>query len=381
MYNGSRANAMEPAKASLKTPPPMRSGSSYDDWKKEIQVWKLLTDLEKEKQGPALLLSLSGKARDAALELDIVDISTAIGLEIIIDRLDKLFLVDRDKLAFAAYEKFESYTRSSDLPIESYIADFDHLYNNVKKFGMTLPEGVLAFRLLKSANLTQDEEKLARATVARLTYNEMSISLKKIAGQIGLEQRKPNIVVKEEAFACSSKGSENDEQEAFYNRWRGGGYRGRGYRGRNNRPQSAGKRKLNPLDKFGKVSRCSVCGSKFHWVAACPDKDKEEADEDVKITLMTGDAENAGLEDTLGCAVLDSACTKTVCGSDWLKCYVTSLSEEDKSQIVETESTSTFRFGDGKRYCSLKRLKLPCRIFSRKCLLKLMLSPAKFHFC
>ncbi len=180
---------MEPVKASLKTPPPMRNDTSYDDWKKEIEVWKLLTDLEKEKQGPALLLSLSGKARDAALELDIVDISTDTGLATIINRLDRLFLVDRDKLAFAAYEKFESHTRSSDLSIESYLADFDHLYNNVKKFGMILPEGVLAFRLLKSANLTQDEEKLARATVARFTYHEMSISLKKIAGQIGLDSR------------------------------------------------------------------------------------------------------------------------------------------------------------------------------------------------
>ena len=38
---------------------------------------------------------------------------------------------------------------------------------------MTLPDGVLAYRFLHSANLKEDEMKLCRATIADFTYNDM----------------------------------------------------------------------------------------------------------------------------------------------------------------------------------------------------------------
>ena len=38
---------------------------------KEIKIWQAFTFLEKKKQGPALLISLSGQAREAALELTV----------------------------------------------------------------------------------------------------------------------------------------------------------------------------------------------------------------------------------------------------------------------------------------------------------------------
>lgn len=52
----------------------------------------------------------------------------------------------------------------------------------------------------------------------------------------------------------------------------------------------------NPLDKFGKWSRCAVCQSTFHWAKDCPHKkndqvkltEDENADE-VNITLFTND--------------------------------------------------------------------------------------------
>ena len=37
------------------------------------------------------------------------------------------------------------------------------------------------------------------------------------------------------------------------------------------------------------------------------------------------------LDKTLSWAVLDSGCTKTVCGETWLNCYLGTLSDEDKS--------------------------------------------------
>ena len=67
------------------------------------------------------------------------------------------------------------------------------------------------------------------------------------------------------------------------------------------------------------------------------------------------------LGETLILAVLDSGCTKTVCGEEWLKCYVDSLSEEKKQQKV-LNLIQSFKFGDGKIVTSEKCVSIPCKI-------------------
>ena len=73
--------------ATRNTPPPVFSEDiSWLDYKKELKIWQALTDLPAKKQGPNLYLSLTGKAREAALELDIAVISKDDGLEKILER-------------------------------------------------------------------------------------------------------------------------------------------------------------------------------------------------------------------------------------------------------------------------------------------------------
>ena len=50
---------------------------------------------------------------------------------------------------------------------------------------MGLPDGVLAYRLLKSTNLTVEKQQLARATLSELTYDNMKKQLKAIFDQPG----------------------------------------------------------------------------------------------------------------------------------------------------------------------------------------------------
>ena len=45
-----------------KNPPALKDGDSYEKWLKELAIWQLYTDLDKKKRGPALTLSLTGKA-------------------------------------------------------------------------------------------------------------------------------------------------------------------------------------------------------------------------------------------------------------------------------------------------------------------------------
>lgn len=87
-------------------PPEFREDVSWIDYKKEIKIWQALTDLHAKKQGPSLYLSLKGKAREAALEIDIDEIKKETGVQTILEQLDKLYLQDTNQSAYIAYQNF-----------------------------------------------------------------------------------------------------------------------------------------------------------------------------------------------------------------------------------------------------------------------------------
>ena len=82
------------APANCKAPPWLTSSTCYEDWLKEIEVWQAFTDLTDEKQGPAIFLTLEGKARETVLDLDIKEIKAKNGVESIVKALNKLYLKD-----------------------------------------------------------------------------------------------------------------------------------------------------------------------------------------------------------------------------------------------------------------------------------------------
>ena len=71
--------------------------------------------------------------------------------------------------------------------------------------------------------------------------------------------------------------------------------------------------------------------------------------------------------ESLGCAVLGSGCTSTVCGMVWLKCYLDTLGYKDKELVQENESKKWFRFGTGKKVQSQKKVRLPCEVAGTMC--------------
>ena len=57
-------------------------------------------------------------------------------------------------------------------------------------------------------------------------------------------------------------------------------------------------------------------------------------------------------------AAVDIACTKTVAGEDWYMNYIKDLPCELKSQIKSVESNTSFKFGDGHKVLSYKKVTL-----------------------
>ena len=91
---------------SLRTPPILAGEESYLEWKEDLAVWELFTDLEKKKRGPAVYLSLTGCYRDKVRDLTVEEIGSNEGVKKITDKLDEVYLKDKDTQCFMAFESF-----------------------------------------------------------------------------------------------------------------------------------------------------------------------------------------------------------------------------------------------------------------------------------
>ena len=95
--------------------------------------------------------------------------------------------------------------------------------------------------------------------------------------------------------------------------------------------------------------------------------------EDEHVVLFTGyhegDIAELGI-DVRNCAVLDSACSSTVCGDIWLENYLNSLDHEDRRKIKRSIGRKTFKFGGGERLKSEGEYNLPAVIVGKEVTIK-----------
>ena len=96
--------------SNFKAPPAMRDDLPYPEWKKELDIWCRFTDMDKKRQGGALFLNLTGKARQTVLaQVPGEKIASATGVDCIVAALDELFLKDSSQSDFAAFDDFIKY--------------------------------------------------------------------------------------------------------------------------------------------------------------------------------------------------------------------------------------------------------------------------------
>ena len=214
--------------------------------------------------------------------------------------------------------------------------------------------------------------ELVRATIGSLGYKEMMAQLRKL---------EDIVVVKTE----SGMKVKEDLEDTLYgrdigykNRTRGrgrarsfmwGSTRGRGS-GDNSRRNYSGNR--NPADGSGRTTKCFICKSVYHWARDCPNQSESnqaqmDAEyEEVHVTLFTkgleSECQSHLLGDTIGCAVLDSGCSRNVCSDKWLHCYIESLSDAQRQQLTYEHSDRKFRFGDNRVLTSMTKATIPANI-------------------
>ena len=77
------------------------------------------------------------------------------------------------------------------------------------------------------------------------------------------------------------------------------------------------------------------------------------------------------------CAVVDKACTSTVCGEDWLDDFKNNISDEEKEKMKTFEGKKKFRFGDGRIVDSKRFMHLPVTLGGKKTILGVDIVDAK----
>lgn len=368
---------MASERVSLKSPPILENEEKYTEWKKDLQIWLLFTELAKGKQGPAVYLSVLGRAKECISDLKIEEIGADTGVQKITAKLDTLFLKDENTRAYLAFKEFYDYKRPPGVNITEFLVHFESLYHKLGQFDVKLPEGVQAFFLLNAVNVSEENERLARATCGAMTYANMKQSIQKIFGDpsaCGEGSCAP--AVKSEPIFAAHHQENGQASSSRYWRGRGRGTgRGRGISSSWSSSRTArfnSDRNVNPLDKDGKPMRCFKCNSTSHFSRFCDLKDKNaesSSTQEVHITLFNSrinEDRSTLVEETLGMAVLDCGCSKTVTGVRWLESYIDALSENDRACIQSKSSNTNFKFGDGVTVISHKQVSIPASIGTKR---------------
>ena len=72
--------------------------------------------------------------------------------------LDKHLAKDELSNSLEKFEDFKDYKRAEGQSINEYVAEFDAKYRKVEKKKMILPPEILAFKLIRKANIAKEEK-------------------------------------------------------------------------------------------------------------------------------------------------------------------------------------------------------------------------------
>ena len=419
--------------------PTYKAGQSYELFKKELKLWEKITSVEKSAMGLHVLLCLPGKDKDPSgikerlLEsCSVNDLNKDDGLDHLITEMDKFLAKDEIETAWDKFQEFESYSKCDEESMSQYIANFDLKYEKVKNSGqsekITLPSSILAFKLLKGANLNEEQRLVVMTGLdfdkSKELYEDAKKSLKKFmsGGMDSSDSNYSNISIKSEPtfYASSFRGRGRGNRQSSVSRGP--------IKNTYSNPSSRQK-DLNPKGRDGHILRCYTCDSYRHMGSSCPKEKSINSNgkdgqplrclvcESVRHLLgqcphswesmsrsntvnyapVLEELEYLELEDpnvaqipesnylepvimftqsqsdlqTLSqesyySGVLDSGCSSTVCGEKWLNVYLDRLSEDQRQSVTIKPSDKVFQFGGELKVPSKGKLVLPGEIVGRK---------------
>ena len=362
-----------------------------DQYETEVKAWCKVTSIEAEKRAIVLVLAMPDKKNDILESINSDDLSVAGGVDILLKHLKDNYGKDELLESLEIYEDFRKFERLSNQSIGEFCSGFESRRKRIENKGIKFPEEILAFELIRNANISKSERKLVLTGLnlaeKKGMYKDAIISLKKFLGE-GYTESKCEIdcdnIKVEPAYAA-------------WNRTLRGNFRGRNNELRGNRGQRyyrgyrgarGGVRtneSINPIGRDGSRLKCFRCNASNHLIFQCPlrynnvnlvdesnanalerkkeDKISETYFTEDHIIMYTGYNKHRVNElclETTGCAILDSACASNVAGENWYLDYINNyLSIKQKNSIIIKKGIKQFRFGDGPIIKSIKQVELP----------------------
>ena len=388
--------------------PLLNKARSYETWKKEIELWCEITEIKVEKRGITIALALPDEECQFGKDIksEVLDNVTSAMLKAvegpvhIIDYLDKILGKDQTVDRFHRFKEFIICKRTDNQDIDSFLRNFDSNVNRLKAVGQKIDGDIITFMLLLNANLQRWEISLI---MSKLDFDEVTLVYEKAKKQ--MRQVLGSHVNSADASVDSSEfknklviKSEPTDEVLATNNFRGGYKRGQGpYRGRGQgrgtgyqgrRPNQNGWKpfqsgdkhsdKKNPIGSDGTQLKCRVCESVMHFVKDCPHKsevvniteDSQESQPDyvwfTDIALKVDDDPQTMAQFTaeaINCAALDTCCTSSVAGKEWMKIYIASLPDKMKSKVIgPMNGFKVFQFGNLGKLKSCGRYLIPAVI-------------------
>lgn len=108
-----------------KMTPSFGESTGYPSYREDVLLWTNLTSLTAVKRGPGLVGRQNGEVKSSAKYIYINNICTQNGVEQLLERLDKYYVVDSAKQLDSYFAKFLYYTWKKSTSIEQYITGFN----------------------------------------------------------------------------------------------------------------------------------------------------------------------------------------------------------------------------------------------------------------
>ena len=266
----------------------------YDEWKVELEIWREFTSLEKSKQGPALVLSLSGNARKAARSVPIADLKKDNGIDLILVELDKYYSRDEGRRQMKAFDEFINFRRSEGMSVRDFLLQFELKHNACKTMKMDIPDNILAHSMLACANLPPEKKDIVSSCLTTFTsanvreqiikiFPNMEHSLEhqasssteasgynKMSELMAIKTEDVNHTESHDVYYANNNNSQNgnSSNHRFKSHGRGNvSVKSQSW----SRTSYNDMEKLNPLDDNGEPTKCNYCYSICHWRNKCPD--------------------------------------------------------------------------------------------------------------
>ena len=125
--------------------PILDKAEDFEEWKRDVTIWKAITSIEDAKQGPVLYRSLEGQAKKACCNIKVEEICSANGYKLIMDKLAEVFEKDQEQELFNRCREFETYKRTNE-SIGQYVSEFERLHERINGDDMKYPDSVLAYQ-------------------------------------------------------------------------------------------------------------------------------------------------------------------------------------------------------------------------------------------